>query len=228
MPPLPGQANRDLRAVSIRRKGSLAVAVQAGGASRRMGQNKALMPFLGRPLIARVIDRLDPIAGEVMVITNQPDAYAFLGVRLVSDLLPGAGPLGGLFSALQSTFLPLVASVACDMPFVSPQLLIAELNLLVESGADAVVPRSSHGLEPLHAIYRRDTCLPAIDTTLKAGQYRFTSFLESVNLVEFEESKLLQYDPHLLIFLNLNTPVDFHRAERIAETEGLAPGESHV
>ena len=80
----------------------LSIVVLAGGESRRMGQNKALMPFLNQPLIERVVNRLAPYANELLVITNKPEQYAFIGVQLTPDILPGRGALGGLFTALSS------------------------------------------------------------------------------------------------------------------------------
>ena len=77
----------------------LSVVVQSGGQSTRMGENKALRIFLGRPLIQRVVERLAPIADELLVTTNQPEAYAFLKLPLLPDLQPGRGPLGGLHTA---------------------------------------------------------------------------------------------------------------------------------
>ena len=88
-----------------------------------MGEDKALKPFLGRPLIQRVIDRLTPIADELIVTTNRPAEYAFLNLRLVPDLKPGRGALGGLYTAIASAAHPLVAVVACDMPFASHNVL---------------------------------------------------------------------------------------------------------
>src|SRR5512141_666268 len=103
----------------------LSVVVQAGGESTRMGENKALKPFLGRPLIQRVVERLAPIADEVLITTNQPDQFAFLKVPLFPDQRPGRGALGGLHTAIASAHEPYVAVVACDMPFASAQLLQA-------------------------------------------------------------------------------------------------------
>ena len=101
----------------------LSIVVLAGGESRRMGQNKALMPFLKQPLIERVVKRLAPFADELLVISNKPDQYEFLGVSLTPDIMPGRGALGGLYTALSSAHQPLAAVVACDMPFVNVGLL---------------------------------------------------------------------------------------------------------
>ena len=146
----------------------LTVCIQAGGQSSRMGEDKALKPFLGRPLIQRVIERLTPIADELIVTTNRPDTYSFLNVPLVSDLKPGRGALGGLYTAIASASNPFVAVVACDMPFASGTLLQTASKLMVEDEADVVIARAvpraqragkgEEGYEPLHAIYRRETC----------------------------------------------------------------------
>src|SRR5688572_32807648 len=101
----------------------LTVCIQAGGQSSRMGEDKALKTFLGRPLIQRVIERLSPIADELIVTTNRPDDYAFLNLRLVPDLKPGRGALGGLYTAIASAAHPIVAVVACYMPFASSSLI---------------------------------------------------------------------------------------------------------
>ncbi len=102
----------------------LTVVIQAGGESRRMGQDKALLPFLGKPLIQRVIERVASLADELLVTTNRPEAYQFLDLPLFPDVIPGRGALGGLYTALSAASQPLVAVVACDMPFASPALLM--------------------------------------------------------------------------------------------------------
>jgi molybdopterin-guanine dinucleotide biosynthesis protein A len=109
-------------------KQAITVVIQAGGMSARMGEDKALKPFLGRLLIQRVIDRVTPIADELIVTTNRPAEYEFLNLRLVPDLKPGRGALGGLYTAIASAASPLVAVVACDMPFASQMFSKARSN----------------------------------------------------------------------------------------------------
>ncbi len=196
----------------------LTIAVQAGGQSRRMGQDKALMPFLGRPLIARVLDRLRPIADELLVTTNRPDAYRFLSVRLVSDLRPGRGALGGLYTALHAARHPLVAVVACDMPFVSAALIEHARDLLVQGDADLVIPASGERLEPLHAVYRRETCLPAVEAALDAGEWRMISWFPRVRVRVLSPAVVRKHDATGLAFWNLNTPQEFAEAERRARS----------
>lgn len=191
-----------------------------------MGQNKALMPFLGRPLIARVVERVRPLAGELIVTTNEPQTLTFLNLPLFTDLLPGTGALGGLYTALAAASHPFVAVVACDMPFANPDLLQAQLAELQNTEADVVIPRLEDGYEPFHAVYRREPCLEAIAAALDAGQRRMISWFPSVKVLAWEEAELRRYDPDLLAFENVNTAEEFARAEaRARELEDQsAPG----
>ena len=205
----------------------LTVAIQAGGQSTRMGEDKALKSFLGRPLIQRVVDRMLPIADEIIVTTNHPDDYTFLNtstlpsvavqrLRLVPDIKPGRGALGGLYTALFSARQPVVAVVACDMPFASPSLLEAAYRLLVEEDADVVIPRSDEGYEPIHAIYRRAACVPAIESAIEADQWKMIAWFPKVKVRALTPEEIRLYDPSGLAFLNLNTPEEFAEAERRA------------
>jgi molybdopterin-guanine dinucleotide biosynthesis protein A len=194
----------------------LSVVIQAGGQSTRMGENKALKLFLGRPLIQRVIDRLAAIADELLITTNQPADYAFLDVPLIPDIEPGRGALGGLYTAIAAAHHPAVAVVACDMPFASALLLRMAAGLLEDEAMDVVIARTGEGFEPLHAVYRRETCLPAIQSAMQAEQWRVISWFPRVKVRTLTETEVQQYDPDHLAFWNLNTPEEFSEAERRA------------
>ncbi|MDO9301474.1 MAG: molybdenum cofactor guanylyltransferase [Anaerolineales bacterium] len=205
----------------------LTVVIQAGGQSARMGEDKALKPFLGRPLIQRVIERVAPIADEIIVTTNRPAEYAFLNtstgfasvrrLRLMPDLKPGRGALGGLYTAIASATFPLVAVVACDMPFASPMLLEGALRLMVEEDADVVIAKTDEGYEPLHALYRRETCLPAIESAIDADQWKVISWFPQVKVRVLTADEVKAFDSSGLCFWNLNTPEEFIEAERRAQ-----------
>ncbi|NWG34906.1 MAG: molybdenum cofactor guanylyltransferase [Chloroflexi bacterium] len=197
----------------------LTVCIQAGGASSRMGEDKALKPFLGRPLIQRVIERLAPLAGEIIVTTNRPTDYQFLGPRLISDLKPGRGALGGLYTAIASAAHPLVAVVACDMPFASSRLIEAMTRLLVQEEADVVIPKSEEGYEPFHAVYRRETCLPAIEAAIAADQWKVIAWFPQVKVRTLSSDEIKAFDPQGLAFWNVNTPEEFAQAEELAQSE---------
>jgi molybdopterin-guanine dinucleotide biosynthesis protein A len=194
----------------------LTVSIQAGGQSSRMGEDKALKTFLGRALIQRVIERLSPIADEVIVTTNHPEAYSFLDLRLIPDLKPGRGALGGLYTAIASASHPIVAVVACDMPFASATFIETASRLLIEEEADVVLAKSNEGYEPLHAIYRRDTCLPAIEASIEADQWKVIAWFPQVKVRVLTPEELKHLDPAGLAFWNVNTPEEFAKAEQLA------------
>jgi molybdopterin-guanine dinucleotide biosynthesis protein A len=200
----------------------LTLVIQAGGESRRMGQDKALMPFLGRPLIERVLERLSPLADEVLVTTNRPDSYRFLGLPLVADLIPGRGALGGLYTAVASARNALVAVAACDMPFASRELFAYQRDLLEAEAVDVVIPPSGegHGYEPLHAVYRRETCLPAIEAAIAADEWKLIAWFPQVKVRTLTPEELRRYDPSGLAFRNLNTPEEFAQAEERTRDSG--------
>jgi len=193
----------------------LTVSIQAGGQSARMGEDKALKTFLGRPLIQRVIERLSPIADEIIVTTNRPEAYSFLDLRLIPDLKPGRGALGGLYTAIASATHPSVAVVACDMPFASATFIETASRFLVEEEADVVIAKSNEGYEPLHALYRRETCLPAIEAAIDADQWKVIAWFPQVKVRVLTNEELKQLDPAGLAFWNVNTPEEFAKAEQI-------------
>ena len=181
-----------------------------------MGEDKALKTFLGRPLIQRVVERLSSIADEIIVTTNRPEAYSFLDLRLIPDLKPGRGALGGLYTAIASASHPTVAVVACDMPFASATFIETASQLLVEEEADVVIAKSNEGYEPLHSIYRRDTCLPAIEAAIEADQWKVIAWFPQVKVRVLTPEELKHLNPDGLAFWNVNTPEEFAKAEQIA------------
>lgn len=194
----------------------VSVAIQAGGTSSRMGADKALRSFLGEPLITRIIARVSPLADELFIVTNQLAEYAFTGCQLTRDVYPGRGPLGGLYTALQTASHPTVVIVGCDMPFVSASLLEQQCNILMRDDVDIVMPQTRQGLEPFHAVYQRDHCLRAVKAALDAGVWRMTGWLDQVRLRTLEAGELMVDDPQQMMFSNVNTPEEFSAAERYA------------
>jgi molybdopterin-guanine dinucleotide biosynthesis protein A len=197
----------------------LSIVVQAGGESRRMGQDKGLIPFLGQPLIRRVIDRVAHLGNELLITTNHPEAYAFLELPLARDRLPGRGALGGLYTALAVARYPLVIVVACDMPFVNAQMLAHQCDLLHSNPYDAVIPKTGKGAESFHAVYRREECMQPVKEALDAGKWRVDAWFEHAQLHFLSKSEILKYDPQQLAFLNLNTPEELQQAEQLAREQ---------
>jgi molybdopterin-guanine dinucleotide biosynthesis protein A len=194
----------------------LSIAIQAGGNSSRMGEDKALRPFLGQPLIERVIARVRAAGDEVLITANRPEAYQYLGLPVFPDVKPGRGALGGLFTALSCAREPIVAVVACDLPFASSKFIQAAAKILIEAEADVVIAETPGGLEPMHALYRRSTCLPAIERAIEAGAWKAIDWLPEVKVQRLKQEELRFFDPEGLAFLNVNTPEQFAEAEQLA------------
>lgn len=184
-----------------------------------MGQDKALMPFLGQPLIQRVAARVSPVGDEVLIIANQPENYTFLKLPVYPDMIPGLGALGGLYTALKVASHPLVAVVACDLPFANPALLEACRDILLQKGCDAVIPSTERGLEPLHAVYRVAGCLPAVEAALEAGKRKMIAWHGAAEVYVLPPEVTARFDPEGVTFWNVNTKEEFERAE--AEAAGF-------
>jgi len=186
-------------------------AILAGGHSRRMGRDKARIPFGDRPLIAVVVDSLRPLFGELAVIAADAGVYMDLDVRVHADVYPGKGPLGGIYTALRESRAGRTFCVGCDMPFAAPALIAYLCQLAPD--ADVVVPRTVKGYEPLHAVYGKG-CLPRLEGMLAEDHLRTDALFAGVRVHEVGEAELRERDPELLSLCNINTPADLADALR--------------
>lgn len=177
--------------------------ILAGGASRRMGRDKAFLEFDGRPLIARIAEQVRRVSDEVIIVANDTARYAPFADRCVPDVYPGVGTLGGIHAGLRQARHEWSFVVACDMPFLKPELL--HRFALAAGGCDLVVLRHNDGLEPLHALYRR-TCLPVIEATILSGERCAFAYYDQLRVRFLSPADLADLDPHLDSFRNLNTP----------------------
>jgi molybdopterin-guanine dinucleotide biosynthesis protein A len=134
-------------------------------------------------------------------------------MRLVPDLKPGRGALGGLYTAIASATSDFVAVAACDMPFVSRMFIESAHRLMVEEEADVVIAKTDEGYEPFHALYRRATCLPAIEAAIDADQWKVIAWFPQVQVRTLGTEEIKAIDPSGLCFWNLNTPEEFIQAE---------------
>ncbi|MFO7539078.1 MAG: molybdenum cofactor guanylyltransferase [Chloroflexota bacterium] len=189
----------------------LTVAIMAGGQSSRMGQDKSFVPFQGRPMIERVQERVTGLGVELVVITNHPDEYAYLGLPMYSDIYPDRGPLGGIYTAVFQARHPYTLVVACDMPWLNRALLVHMIRLRRQ--ADIIVPRWEKFPEPLHAIYSK-ACLPPIKEQLQSDQLKITRFFGQVEVHFVDRPVIEQFDPDGRSFANLNTPEELAQAHK--------------
>ena len=183
----------------------LTIVIQAGGDSQRMGVDKGLLPFLGQPLVARVIARLTPIADEMLITASNPEAYASFGIPVVHDLIPGRGALGGLYTALSAASHSLVGIVACDMPWLNRSLISYMISL--RETADVIVPLWHKFPEPFHAVYNK-SCLPPIEASLKARKLKMIAFFDEVAVRYLYRETVTRFDSEGRSFANINTPED--------------------
>ncbi|HJV64342.1 MAG TPA: molybdenum cofactor guanylyltransferase [Geomonas sp.] len=180
--------------------------ILAGGASRRMGSNKAVLPYGGTTLIERIYRQVSTLCAEVMVVTNTPEVYPFLPCPKVQDIYPGMGPLAGIHAALSQSRTGYILAVACDMPWINPALVRALAS--GREGWDVVIPEGEKGMEPLHALYST-RCLPAVEKALSDHRGRIVSFFDDVRVKVLLLSETAQLDPGLRAFRNINTVQDY-------------------
>jgi molybdopterin-guanine dinucleotide biosynthesis protein A len=195
----------------------ISAVIQAGGNSNRMGMEKALLPFQGYPLIQHVVWKVEKLANEIFIISNHAEKFLPLELTIRHDIYLGKGVLGGLYSALKYAIYPFVLVVACDMPFLNLDLLSVEKDLIMQSGADVVIPQSLKGLEPLHAFYRKESCVLAIETAINRQNQRLISWFPSVNVRIMTSDEVRLIDPYFKSFVNINTPEEYERAKNLLQ-----------
>lgn len=190
------------------------LALQAGGKSTRMGSDKGLVPFMGRPMLGYILDQTAGMSTDVLVISNAPEGFEQFGLPVYRDLIPDWGALGGLYTAIHYAKLDWCLVLACDMPFIDRGLL--EHLASLATGFDAVVPvLAEDHIEPFRAFYRK-TCLQPITEAIQAGKRRANSFHDRIRVRYVDQTELEQFDPRLETFFNVNTPEDLRAAEEMA------------
>jgi len=190
--------------------------VLAGGKNLRLGRNKALETICGKTLIERVIERLRPLTNQILIVTSREQFGLPVAckAKILVDLYPGKGPLGGIYTGLLASQSSHSVVVACDMLFLNTKLLRYMIEL--SRDFDVVVPRLGEEMvEPLHAIYSK-SCLSNMKTRLKRNQLEINSFLKTVSVRYVERAECQRFDPQLLSFFNINYQSDLERAITLA------------
>jgi FdhD protein len=209
-----------------RRKGKIAgvsAVILAGGESRRMGSDKSLLPWHGGRFIEHIHRQLNELFDDVVIVTNSPSLYTQIPCRKVPDIYYKQGSLAGIHSGLCHARHERIFVVACDMPFLSEEMIRA-LCADDRRLAEVVIPRSEQGLEPLHACYAK-SCLPAIEAVLDAGKKRIVGFFPQVAVAEMAPAEVREIDPAGLSFRNINTPEEYFALRdqtlNVTETPGI-------
>ena len=183
--------------------------ILAGGASRRMGRDKAMLPWEGGTLLQSLINRY-AVLGPVAVSVNERGRFTFTGARELVDRFPGLGPLNGVVSGFAETGAEELFLTATDLPFGDPALALRLSELRAETGADAcVLRRGVKGLEPTFAVYGR-ACLEPARTALEQGKRAFFDLFERVDLRRVVPEELPEFDLEYIL-TNVNTQEEYER-----------------
>ena len=189
-------------------------AILAGGRARRFGgRPKALLPIGGLRIIDRLLAALRPVVGEVVIIAREDAPYRALGVPIRHDVLPGTGPLGGIYTALAATTAPRTLVVAADMPFLNARFLAH----LLDAGRDVdiAIPRTHDGYQPLCASYAA-ACAAVIRRRLDENRLAVHGVLADARVREIGPAEMARIDPTGMLCFNVNTPADYARAIALA------------
>ena len=191
--------------------------ILAGGESTRMGKNKAFIEINGKRIIDRTVSLFREIFDDVLLVTNTPLDYIELKVRIVTDLVPGKGSLGGIYTGLFFSSSPKAFFVGCDMPFLDRRVIQYFLSLA--QTADIVVQRTKDYWQPLHAIYPR-TLLKPIERLLHQGELTIFKAYQGLRVREVTGEELKPFDPDLHTLSNINTPEEL---KKLLETHPNTP-----
>lgn len=186
-------------------------AILTGGRARRFGgRDKARLVIQGRSIIERQVELLRAVTKEVFLVGHDPERFSDLGLPVFADSISGAGALGGILTALESTKADRVLVLACDMPFLVTGLLRA-LLASADTGDGAWV-RSARGPEPLVACYRQ-SARNRIHEAIMSGHLKAAELDQRLQLQELTEDDVWAFGPPEILLANLNTPEDYARVQ---------------
>ena len=189
--------------------------ILAGGASSRYGKNKAFLEFDGIPLIEHIAEKMKGIFQEVILVANEKERFAHLGLPVVEDFKRGLGPLGGIYTGLLAISNEAGFFVACDMPFIDEGLIRYMTD--IRDNHWAVVPSVGDEIEPLHAIYSI-SCLGAIKNLIDSEIYQVRRFYEKIHVRYVQEDKIRQFVSPKRAFLNINTPDEYDKFQSLLKS----------
>lgn len=195
--------------------------ILAGGQNRRMGgENKALLPFSNEILIQRQIRIMKQICIEIILVTNDPRSFLPLlgdSIRIITDYIPGKGPLSGMHAAFTLSNNDDIWVVGCDMPFISNYAAELMWKRKQELNCDAVIPFIAGKLYPLHGIYHK-RCVNKILKMLDLGEYRVNELLNVIHYDTVKEMSFIEQDPSLRFVMNVNTKEEYEQALRLGDS----------
>ena len=191
--------------------------VLAGGKSLRLGYDKVLETVGNKSLLQRVISRVSLLSSDIIIVAAREEtalqSIDYPKLKIVTDIYPGKGPLGGIYTGLTTSTLFYNLVVASDMPFLNQALLRYMIQL--STNFDIVVPRVGNLVEPLHAVYTK-SCLAPIENMIKQDELSVYKLLRLVRVRYIEAKEIERFDPKHLSFFNINTEADLEKARELA------------
>jgi len=197
--------------------------ILAGGKSARLGRNKVVETIGNKSLIERVISSLTCFNSEIMIVvakeSSLPKLTDYPKLKIVQDIYPGKGTIGGIFTGLSNSELFYNLVVACDMPFLNIALI--RYMITQSDGYDVVIPKTKNQvLEPLHAVYSKN-CIPYLEYLIKQGRLSVLELLSMVRVKYIEEAEIIEFDPAQKSFFNVNTEADLNAGRDIVRKEDI-------
>jgi len=186
--------------------------ILAGGNSNRMGQDKAGLIFAGEPLLNRAIQSTQPLFEKLLISVREPRKRLLF--PQLCDSGEGGGPIMGIATALEQVDTPWVFAMACDMPFVSAEMIVALASR--RAAQEIVVPVVDGMLQPLAAFYSK-ACLPLMRRQIEAGDRSLKRLIEQADATRIDGEELRSFDPELLSFMDLDCMQDVQRAEALMQ-----------
>ena len=188
--------------------------ILAGGKSSRMGKDKALLDFNGKPFIQHIAEALQQVFSKIIIISDHGEDYRFLGLPIYEDIFKDCGPLGGIHAAFTRTWAKRIFIISCDLPLLSAETV----RWIIETSCrgDVIVVQSGQYIQPLCGMYSR-RCHTLLEKHLKLGQHSVLRFLEDVQMVAILPD--LSSAPNVpRVLTNVNTPDDYSRLVRNIES----------
>ncbi|GAA0324689.1 molybdenum cofactor guanylyltransferase [Bacillus carboniphilus] len=174
------------------------------------GKLKALLEFNSESILERQLREMYRVCDEIIIVSNQPDRIPKDERihQIVSDRIPGKGPLSGMHAGFEAASNSYIWVVACDMPLISNQASILLLDEMKKENADAAIPYIEDGLHPLHGVYRRAVAAK-IESSLKKSEYKVQAFLQKIQCQIIPEEVFIGNRMETSFVTNVNTPREY-------------------
>lgn len=196
----------------------LALIILAGGRGTRIGEvNKALLPIGNQSIFEIIINKLSPLFNEIIVVAKEMEPFLQHTVHVIFDEYPGCGPISGIHAGLKASSDCYNLVLACDLPLIKVELID---YLLKNASKDVTIPQVGSYLEPLVAIYAK-SILPLVEEFIQKGKFKVIDLFNHLEINIIGESLIRQFDPELVSFINVNSPIDYQNVLKIFKVNSI-------